>query len=151
MTDDLLAVARTLASLEDRRPRQVSLRRAISTAYYAVFHKLAKTCADELIGVTKVNSAAWVRVYRAVNHGDAKNAFKSKAVLGLDTGVKDFGVAFITLQEQRLAADYDPSASFTRNEGLAAVDQATIAASRLMTTSSDNLRALATYVLLKSR
>jgi hypothetical protein len=37
---DLLAQARRLVSLDPRRPRQASLRRAISTAYYALFHLL---------------------------------------------------------------------------------------------------------------
>jgi hypothetical protein len=37
---DLLQQAEHLARLEPRRPRQASLRRAISTAYYALFHLL---------------------------------------------------------------------------------------------------------------
>jgi len=35
---DLLEQAAHLASRERGRPRQVSLRRAISTAYYSLFH-----------------------------------------------------------------------------------------------------------------
>jgi hypothetical protein len=37
---DLLAQARRLISQDPRRPRQASLRRAISTAYYALVHLL---------------------------------------------------------------------------------------------------------------
>ena len=37
---DLLEQARHLASPEPMRPRQASLRRTISTAYYALFHLL---------------------------------------------------------------------------------------------------------------
>jgi hypothetical protein len=40
LAEDLLAQAKLLASLEKGRPRQASLRRAISAAYYAVFHLL---------------------------------------------------------------------------------------------------------------
>src|SRR5712691_6919600 len=37
---DLLAQARSLLRREPRRPKQASLRRAVSTAYYALFHLL---------------------------------------------------------------------------------------------------------------
>ena len=39
-TDDLLAQADLLLHLEKRRPKQASLRRAVSAAYYALFHFL---------------------------------------------------------------------------------------------------------------
>jgi hypothetical protein len=38
--DDLLEQAQHLANRERKEPRQASLRRAISTAYYALFHLL---------------------------------------------------------------------------------------------------------------
>lgn len=40
MHDDLLAQAEALARLDAKKPKQVNLRRAISSAYYAVFHCL---------------------------------------------------------------------------------------------------------------
>ena len=38
--DDLLDLSKQLANLEPENPRQASLRRAVSTAYYALFHLL---------------------------------------------------------------------------------------------------------------
>lgn len=38
--DDLLKQAEQLAIADPRKPRQASLRRAVSAAYYALFHKL---------------------------------------------------------------------------------------------------------------
>ena len=38
--DDLLEQAQHLAQREPKRPKQASLRRAVSTAYYALFHLL---------------------------------------------------------------------------------------------------------------
>ena len=38
--DELLKQARELTTLDARRPRQANLRRAISSAYYALFHLL---------------------------------------------------------------------------------------------------------------
>jgi hypothetical protein len=39
--NDLLEQARHLANREPKRPKQVSLRRAVSRAYYAIFHLLS--------------------------------------------------------------------------------------------------------------
>ena len=38
--DDLLDVARQLTALHTENPHQASLRRAVSTAYYVLFHLL---------------------------------------------------------------------------------------------------------------
>lgn len=38
----LLAIARDLANLDTHRPRQASLRRVVSSAYYARFHLLKR-------------------------------------------------------------------------------------------------------------
>src|SRR6266478_1063436 len=38
--DDLLELAQDLANKEPTNPKQASLRRAVSTAYYALFHLL---------------------------------------------------------------------------------------------------------------
>lgn len=50
----LIRIARQLASGvvsgSRGRPRQAELRRAMSAAYYALFHALAYCCADRLAG-----------------------------------------------------------------------------------------------------
>ena len=51
---------------------QASLRRAISTAYYAVFHSLARIAADLIVGTDR--NEAWHQAHRALEHGSAKNA-----------------------------------------------------------------------------
>lgn len=40
LPNELLAQARHLATKEPRRPRDASLRRSVSAAYYALFHLL---------------------------------------------------------------------------------------------------------------
>jgi uncharacterized protein (UPF0332 family) len=40
LAEHLLEQAQHLANREKKRPRQASLRRAVSTAYYALFHLL---------------------------------------------------------------------------------------------------------------
>lgn len=46
---DLLNQARQLATHEPRRPRQASLRRAVSAAYYALFHLLVDAASREIV------------------------------------------------------------------------------------------------------
>ena len=60
---DLMEAARGLTELNPRRPSQANLRRAVSTAYHALFHCLAACAANTLIG--RVRDAAWHQTYRA--------------------------------------------------------------------------------------
>jgi len=47
---DLLDTAHDLVSARSGRPKQGHLRRSVSSAYYAMFHALARCCADLSIG-----------------------------------------------------------------------------------------------------
>ena len=47
-------------------PRQADLRRAISAAYYGVFHAVATEAADEFVGRTQRDSARYALVYRSI-------------------------------------------------------------------------------------
>ena len=71
-----IATLLTLAS-RDTPEHQENLRRAVSTAYYAMFHTLANSNADTLIGTPPGNTddeAAWNRTFtvsgtlRAIDH-----------------------------------------------------------------------------------
>ena len=65
----LLEQAERLVSRPPAGPaRQVDVRRAISSAYHAVFHHVAKALADELVGVTLSAAPRYVLVYRSVSH-----------------------------------------------------------------------------------
>jgi hypothetical protein len=151
--EDLLRIAEDLAGQGGAgRPNQAYLRRSLSTTYYALFHALAKLCADELIGVTKARTEPWVRVYRALDHGSAKDALKQKLVQSLDPAAKTYADVFIELQEKRHTADYDPRRfPFGRNVTRGYVQQARTAITALNALSGEHRRILATTVLLKSR
>ena len=69
--DHLLQLAAELADVSARRPRRTDLCRATSTAYYALFHCLARACADALAGAGG-SRTAWRQVYRALEHGQTK-------------------------------------------------------------------------------
>ena len=124
----------------------------MSTTYYALFHALAKVCADELIGVTRGNTEPWIRVYRALEHGVAKTALNQNPVQKLDPAVKTFATAFTELQEKRHTADYDPRPfPFGRKVTRGYIQQARTAVAALAGLNSEYRRVIATAVLFKSR
>ena len=73
---DLIATSRLLTSTPDPNtaPLPDSLRRAVSTAYYAVFHALANSNADCLIGVptSPLLEHTWQRARRGLDHTPAR-------------------------------------------------------------------------------
>lgn len=151
MIDDWLATAERLARQEQRRPKQVSLRRAISTAYYALFHALSKMCADELVGVTWPDRKLWARAYRSLDHVETKKAFLKPEIRQLGTSVEEIGGAFISLQEERHAADYDPGFLPGRKSTLDLIAQARRTVDLVRALSTEHKRTLAVVLLLKIR
>jgi hypothetical protein len=125
----LLVQARELATRDPRRPRQVNLRRAVSSAYYALFHGLIdQTC--RLVLGTRQSDAPFRHVLgRAFTHGTMKQActafaggtLKASVAKGLPAGfavpseVRAVARTFIAMQEQRHAADYDRTEQFQRS------------------------------------
>jgi hypothetical protein len=103
MYDDLLDIAARLATLEEGRPRRTSLRRAISSAYYALFHALAALCANELVGYSK-HWDFYSPIYRTLDHGRAKDVFK-RISNSRGSKIAFLGQVFILLQERRFTAD----------------------------------------------
>lgn len=108
---DLLGSAERLLTTGPGRPADADLRRAASTIYYAAFHCLAKTCADTLIGQEGPSrpSGTWLRTYRALEHGRAKQACRHQEGLrGMSYSLREFARLFVDLQDNRHRADYDP-------------------------------------------
>ena len=107
--DDLLEVAHDLAHKEAANPKQASLRRAVSTAYYALFHLLI----DEAVSKWAIERQRSI-LARTFEHGkmkgicdDVLRAAKSGAPLPPE--LKTVAGAFIELQQHRHTADYDNS------------------------------------------
>ena len=128
---DLLDQAKQLAQLDPRRPRQANLRRAISSAYYALFHLLAW----EASALYAAEPGMAARINRTLNHGDMKRASLMiandklpKALQPPGGGyitlpdLKSVANTFVSLQQARHEADYDLSRSFRRQEALDFVD-----------------------------
>jgi hypothetical protein len=96
----LIVTARKLARASPSKPRQADLKRSVSTAYYALFHALARDAADMLVGVGPNRpDKAWTHVYRSLQHGDAKNACAAVRNLGFPRTIVTCADAFMTLQQ----------------------------------------------------
>lgn len=151
---DLLETARHLAVADRHRPRQARLRRAVSSAYYAVFHHLAATCSDLLVGAGRGGrrSPAWRHVYRSLEHGLARSVcIDGRRMATFPVGVRSFAESFVALQRRRHLADYDPAIRFTRLEVLADIGDAAAAIRGFHAEAAAHRRAFAALVRLKSR
>ncbi|WP_217693526.1 hypothetical protein [Rhodovulum sp. ES.010] len=135
------------------KPRQTDLKRAVSTAYYAVFHAMCRNTADMLIGSTKSarSQPAWLQAYRAIDHGQAKNQCKNGTIKRFPKDVEDFAALFIEAQDARHRADYDPGSRFTRSEVLVLIKRVEEAISAFQRVPKSDRRAFAAFVVLKFR
>jgi uncharacterized protein (UPF0332 family) len=147
----LLAVARELAQRSPTgRPKQARLRRAESTAYYAVFHALMRAVANEFVGASNAKTQAWIDAYRSLDHADIRKAAQKTAGFGPE--ILQFVRLFGELQSRRHAADYDPSVRLTLSETLITLNKARSAMDALVVVSASNRRAfLATLIFGRRR
>ena len=150
---DLLQIAYDLANVNERRPRRTDLCRAVSSSYYALFHCLAKSCADLFAGArANVDRRAWRQAYRAIQHGTAKNRCKQHDIMQtFPDAIRDFGDLFVEMQRKRHTADYDPDARFTKSDVLKDIDRVRNVIRRFNAVAATHRRAFAIHVLLDQR
>lgn len=147
----LLDTAEALAR-RTRVPRRADLRRAVSTAYYALFHALASEVADRLVGARRRFTPAWVRVYRALEHGTVRDRLERFASEKTTSeGLRLLCVTFAQLQSERHHADYDPLARFRREDVLGSLARCRSALRALAAADREERLELATRVLFRDR
>jgi hypothetical protein len=121
--DDLLELAQDIANLHPGTLHQASLRRAVSTAYYALFHLLISEATSN-----------WARpelratLGRCFDHGPMKSASETKvsqinalfkgnslegAAKSLNIHLRTVANAFIQAQQRRNDADYNLAKEWT--------------------------------------
>ena len=110
---ELIAASRLLAS---GQPTREALRRAVSTAYYAMFHTLSASNADLIEGPrTQANQATWTATYRSLRHTRAGSMMQRWPHL-FTPAIRNFAVIIDSMKRQREDADYNPDASFTQQQ-----------------------------------
>lgn len=114
--DDLLTQAFHLADMEAGVPKQASLRRAVSTAYYALFHRLI----DDAVGKWSVERHRSI-LARTFEHPKMKGICDDvlKTVKSGGTVPDELhavALTFIRLQQHRHTADYDNAKVWSRSD-----------------------------------
>ena len=123
-SDDLLEQALHLAKREPKRPRQASLRRAISTVYYALFHLLI----TDAVSNWKIASQRplLARIFEHSRMKVASGRAVSYAFPDADPSVvahlRNVAGAFSQLYEDRHTADYDNATQWSRTEVLTQIN-----------------------------
>lgn len=116
---NLIRAGEDLLNLRGDRhqPTDEHIRRAVSNAYYSLFHALAASNADVLVGTPNnaITGEAWTRVYRGLDHNRARKELQQHQG-DLSATAQNFADVFSLLQARRHSADYDPNAVFTVNQ-----------------------------------
>jgi hypothetical protein len=150
---DFFDISESLVTASRGRPKRVFLRRAVSTTYYALFHTLARSCADSLVGVTAANrsSEAWHQVYRSLDHGLAKKNCSSQRIREFPVEIRNFAELFCEMQAKRHAADYDPSAPHLKSTVSLDIARVKDVVSAFQMQPIREKRAFSVFVLFKTR
>jgi uncharacterized protein (UPF0332 family) len=150
---DLLETATVLATVGTGKPKQTHLRRAVSTTYYAMFHALARCCADTLIGTAPSarNHNAWKQAYRALEHGFAGNSCRKKIGTTFPIEIQNFAIQFYKMQEKRHRADYDPDERVQKSTVLTDIAAVRVVINDLKKVPIKHRRAFAASVIFKER
>jgi uncharacterized protein (UPF0332 family) len=145
-------------------PRQVDVRRAISAAYYGMFHFVSTCLADEFVGSSLRQTGRYALVYRSIDHralrdvcGKVANRVPPETYVtcipksGLEPGVRQFARVAVDLQKKRHQADYDPLGQYRTSDAAAAIDAARVAVQRFQVVSADQRKAFLTLLLCPPR
>ena len=94
-----------------------AIHRAVSTAYYAVFHAICAINADVQHGVptNPTTAQAWTDTYRQIRHNLATRRL-SENLLSLPQDAQHLANGFISLKGARETADYDPNRVMTAGD-----------------------------------
>ena len=157
--NDLIAVARTLTAggnASDRRgATDTELRRAVSCAYYAIFHTLCRAYADVMVGShagNQLEQELWNMAYRTLDHGPAKNKCNDSGNMSrFSSDLRRFAITLVDLQQRRHEADYDPGTTFTQTQVNQIVDDAEDALASFNNAPPDEIRLFITYLTARAR
>jgi hypothetical protein len=137
LADDLLEQAKLLTTLDRGKPRQASLRRAESAAYYSLFHLLVADAAQRLVPHSQLELRN--RVSRIFQHAEMKRVCKQfhqgattpalHALLSgpISTELQFAAEIFVAAQEARHSADYDIGSRYTRSKTVSLVHNVELA------------------------
>jgi hypothetical protein len=146
------------------RPRQVDLRRAVSSSYYGLFHAILTAAADEAVGSTLRLTPSYSLAYRSIDHRALRSLCVEiqKPMLsakyrryapngGFSRFMREFAASVVELQDARSAADYDPLTFLRRSDALLAVRIARRAVGRFKRAQAKSQTAFLALLLFPPR
>jgi hypothetical protein len=140
----LLRQANELAGrdAEQGQPRNADLRRAVSAAYYGLYHFIVLCAVDQMLPECSMEYR--YELARHFQHNSLRvvcswiqgstppeRAVKAVEAIKCSADLCDVADSFIQLQKARHDADYNHQAPFTRANALASIDQAQDACTKL--------------------
>ncbi len=157
MVDRLLQLAQQ--TVEDNPRSSAVRRRAVSTAYYAAFHALMRTCADVVLPDADEESSEYAAVYRAIDHGSLKKAFGDRPGVGRAgplkeiAALREIGDLIVPLQSARIEADYSPPRSgfYKNRQAEEHIAVARKVVERLRALTKQDRMVLAVHLIFKDR
>lgn len=162
--DHLFEQADKLITPQVGRPRQADIRRAISAAYYGVFHAATTMAVDQFVGATNRDESRYGLAYRSVDHRWLQELCKEvqKPTLssrfrtyappeGFGANISAFAEAVVELQEKRHSADYDVMVRMNRSDAALAIATARAALGRLDQASQQERLAFLSLLLFSPR
>jgi hypothetical protein len=145
-------------------PLQVDLRRAISSAYYGLFHFVLAALADEFVGTSQRSTPRYALVYRSVEHRrfrdiciearrQAASSRFAPYVPRTDAwgSMQEFARTAVELQEKRHLADYNPEPRFKTSDARLAIDTARVAVQQFQSAGQECQKAFLTLLLCPPR
>ena len=129
-------------------PSREVIHRAISTAYYAVFHAINASNADIQHG-TPTNAAsasAWTSTYRRMRHGFATRSLR-RHLFHLTQDARLLANHFTNLKTARETADYDPNRLLTIGDANYWIGEARAALSVLQTMTATDRQSFCNITL----
>ena len=155
---NLIATARVLSdsALQETDPEQAQshLKRAVSTAYYAMFHAVCASAAELLpdASADPVTSAAWLQAYRGPEHTHARNQCRNSGLMApFPTEIREFARIFVENQGHRNQADYNPLFDFSPSYVSQIIEDAENAINGLLSAPAAIRRAFVVTALLRNR
>jgi hypothetical protein len=162
--EHLFDQADKLAAGGTGRPRQIDIRRAISSSYYGLFHTVMTAAADLVIGQINRAEPRYGLAHRSIDHkrlrefcNDVRkqtlpDRYKRYAPHGgFGTAIKAFATAIVELQEKRHMADYDPMVRMKQSDAILLSGMARAALTRFQNANADERTVFLSLLLFEPR
>jgi hypothetical protein len=133
------------------QPSQANLRRAISAAYYGLFHEIARAAADMVVGEDARATDRYDWVYRNVQHTRLRELCRGEARVRWGDDFRKFAEGVVQLQQAREDADYSSVITVSGTDAAAKVVAAQNEVARFKSIAAEVRVQFLTRLLFKPR